>query len=465
MNHTMKTKTLNTHNHLTSSSSNVIDSMLKKLIIKSDDASAKQSEIDDELDTLIGESFGTSDISQLKKKKARLSRRNVRHNDTVWATDDITDVSDFNHLVPEPVIEYPFSLDTFQKRAVYRLERDENVFVAAHTSAGKTVVAEYAIALAMHRKTKVIYTSPIKTLSNQKFRDFQERFSSLGFGQGDDKHFGNVGIITGDLSINPEADCLIMTTEILRSMLYKGADVIRDLSHVIFDECHWLNNPERGVVWEEAIIMLPKSVTIIMLSATVPNAMEFAKWVGTTKEKPVYVVNTLKRPVPLSHHVFIKGETFKLYDSIQSRFLDVNYRKAFNYFKETSKNINIKQGGGRNHSWMQMIKYLRKKSLDPAIFFCFSKKKCDEAADQLKTQDLTSGAADKSHIHQFYQTAIARLSTADRNVPQITRHREMLKKGIGVHHAGLLPIIKEITEVLFQSGYIRILFATETFAM
>lgn len=278
-------------------------------------------------------------------------------------------------------------------------------------------------------------------------------------------HYGQVGIITGDLSINPEADCLIMTTEILRSMLYKGADLIRDLSHVIFDECHWLNDPDRGVVWEESIIMLPQHVTVVMLSATVPNAMEFAKWVGNTKEKPVYVVSTPKRPVPLSHQIFVKGEIYKLFESTQPRFLDANYRRALSHHKESLKNVNILQGMGRNHAWMPIIKFIRKRSLDPAIFFCFSKKKCEEAVEQLKMQDLTSGAADKGHIHQFYQTAIARLSVADRNVPQITRHREMLKRGIGIHHAGLLPIIKEITEVLFQSGYVRILFATETFAM
>lgn len=436
--------------------------MLEKLQISSDNT---QSQLDDDLDTIIGESFGVDDLFALRKRNARLVNRKKHVDDPVWATEDTTDVSNFSLLVPEPAIEYSFTLDMFQKRAVHRLERDESVFVAAHTSAGKTVVAEYAIALAMHRKTKVIYTSPIKTLSNQKFRDFSQRFTGQGFGDEDDRHFGNVGIITGDISINPEADCLIMTTEILRSMLYKGADVIRDLSHVIFDECHWLNNPERGVVWEESIIMLPRSVTIVMLSATVPNAMEFAKWVGATKEKPVYVVHTPKRPVPLIHQIFVKGEVYKLFDSSQSRFLDANYRRAAAHHKESIKNANARQGVGRHHAWMQIIKYLRKRELDPAIFFCFSKKKCDEAADHLSTQDLTTGASDKSHIHQFYQNAIARLSSADRNVPQITRHREMLKRGIGVHHAGLLPIIKEITEVLFQSGYVRILFATETFAM
>lgn len=298
----------------------------------------------------------------------------------------------------------------------------------------------------------VIYCSPIKTLSNQKYRDFLERF-------------GDVGIITGDVSINPDASCLVMTTEILRSMLYKGADLIRDLSHVIFDEVHYLNDSERGVVWEECIILLPAAVNIVMLSATVPNALEFAAWVGRTKRRTVYVVTTYKRPVPLMHALFCKGDLFPLYESSRGQFLSANYRQASERNKETAKNSSVRFGGGRNHSWMPIVKYIQKHELDPAIFFCFSKRRCDEAAEQLRTQDLTSASSDKNQVHLFYQSAISRLSAADRNVPQVARHREMLKRGIGVHHAGVLPIIKEITEVLFQKGLVRILFATETFAM
>lgn len=186
-----------------------------------------------------------------------------------WA--QVVDVNEpftnFHELVPELAHDFPFELDTFQKRAVYHLEKGECVFVAAHTSAGKTVVAEYAIALASKHMTKAIYTSPIKALSNQKFRDFKGTFEE-------------VGILTGDVQINPEASCLIMTTEILRSMLYRGADLIRDVEFVIFDEVHYVNDLERGVVWEEVIIMLPAHVTLILLSATVPNTKEFADWVG-----------------------------------------------------------------------------------------------------------------------------------------------------------------------------------------
>eukprot|EP00239_Pterosperma_sp_CCMP1384_P011570 CAMPEP_0197863068 /NCGR_PEP_ID=MMETSP1438-20131217/40267_1 /TAXON_ID=1461541 /ORGANISM="Pterosperma sp., Strain CCMP1384" /LENGTH=192 /DNA_ID=CAMNT_0043480827 /DNA_START=26 /DNA_END=601 /DNA_ORIENTATION=+ len=190
--------------------------------------------------------------------------------------------AEFDLLVPQKAREFPFQLDVFQKEAVYHLERNESVFVAAHTSAGKTVVAEYAFALATKHCTRAIYTSPIKTISNQKFRDFSNDFE--------------VGLLTGDVSIKPESPCLIMTTEILRSMLYKGADLIRDIEWVIFDEVHYVNDAERGVVWEEVIIMLPAHVNLVLLSATVPNVFDFADWVGRTKQKKIYVTGTLRRP-------------------------------------------------------------------------------------------------------------------------------------------------------------------------
>ncbi|XP_036325051.1 helicase SKI2W-like, partial [Rhagoletis pomonella] len=179
-------------------------------------------------------------------------------------------IASFKEKIPCPAMTYPFELDIFQKQAILKLEERQYVFVAAHTSAGKTVVAEYAIALSQRDLTRTIYTSPIKALSNQKYRDFK-------------KTFKDVGLITGDLQIDPTASCLIMTTEILRSMLYCGSEITRDLEYVIFDEVHYINNPERGHVWEEVIILLPDHVNIIMLSATVPNTMELADWVGSTK--------------------------------------------------------------------------------------------------------------------------------------------------------------------------------------
>lgn len=196
-------------------------------------------------------------------------------------------------------MKYPFELDYFQRQAIMRLERRESVFVAAHTSAGKTVVAEYAIALAKKHHTRTIYTSPIKALSNQKYRDFRDRFD-------------DVGLITGDVSINPDAACLIMTTEILRSMLYRGSDTIRDIEFVIFDEVHYVNDSERGVVWEEVIIMLPDKINMIFLSATTPNTLEFSDWIGRTKQRKVFVVSTSKRPVPLQHYLYYDDNMFCL---------------------------------------------------------------------------------------------------------------------------------------------------------
>lgn len=180
-----------------------------------------------------------------------------------YAIEDDLDVSAFHELVRSPAILYPFELDTFQKRAVYRLEQRQNVFVAAHTSAGKTLVAEYAIALAKHRMSRVIYTSPIKAISNQKYRDFRNIF-------------GDVGILTGDVSVDPNSFCVVMTTEILHSMLYNNSSRLRDLEWVILDEVHYINDQERGVIWEEVLIMLPSHVRIVMLSATVPNYLDFS---------------------------------------------------------------------------------------------------------------------------------------------------------------------------------------------
>ena len=362
-------------------------------------------------------------------------------------------------------------MDVFQKRAVMHLEKNECVFVAAHTSAGKTVVAEYAIALAMKRLTRVVYTSPIKTLSNQKFREFK-------------KIFDDVGLITGDVSVNPESSCLILTTEILRSMLYKGADLIRDLDWVIFDEVHYVNDVERGVVWEEVIIMLPSHVNIIMLSATVPNAMQFAEWVGRTKQRKIYVISTSKRPVPLNHHLWNAGQMYKIMDE-KNQFLgagfkdlrstvkpdkekndQVNYKKTNSTAKQYSApkddpNYAIKQ---ERNIWLPFVQDIQKRELFPLVIFSFSRKMASNGAYSLVNHDMTT-AAEKSQIHLILESAFKRLRIEDRTLPQLIKIRELLNVGVGLHHAGLLPIVKEVVEMCFAKGLLRVLYATETFAM
>ncbi|PIO73323.1 DEAD/DEAH box helicase [Teladorsagia circumcincta] len=248
--------------------------------------------------------------------------------------------AEYKSLLPNMAKKYPFELDGFQQAAVVCMEKGESVFVAAHTSAGKTVVAEYAVALCEHHKTRAIYTSPIKALSNQKFRDFKMMFT-------------DVGLVTGDIQLFPEAFCLIMTTEILRSMLYNGSEVIRDLEWVVFDEVHYINNAERGHVWEEVLIMLPSHVKIVMLSATVPNCIEFADWVGRIKNRKINVVSTLKRPVPLEHYLYTgqdgktKKDLFKIVD-MNGNWQDIGYRKAADAKanKQNAAANQGRQGGG-----------------------------------------------------------------------------------------------------------------------
>ncbi|KLO05470.1 translation repressor [Schizopora paradoxa] len=431
-------------------------------------------------------------VSAPKAKHRRAAA--VQKRDWAHVVDINKPMTNFRELVPEMAHQYPFELDTFQKEAVYHLEMGDSVFVAAHTSAGKTVVAEYAIALAGKHMTRAIYTSPIKALSNQKFRDFKQTFSS-----------SSVGILTGDVQINPEANCLVMTTEILRSMLYKGADLIRDVEFVIFDEVHYVNDAERGVVWEEVIIMLPEHVIIILLSATVPNTKEFADWVGRTKKKDIYVISTAKRPVPLEHFLYAGKDTFKIVDS-KGQFLTQGYKDAGEALRRKqvkereaaglpplqrlgARAAAPQRGGGRGAApprgrggggssggrsfhqpdkniYVHLVGHLKKSNLLPVVVFTLSKKRCEENASTLSNVDLLAGGArERSEVHITIEKAISRLSAPDRKLPQIGRMRDLLSRGIGVHHGGLLPLVKELVELLFARGLVKVLFATETFAM
>ena len=214
------------------------------------------------------------------------------------------------------VKQYKFKLDKFQEKAVESIQKNESVLVAAHTSAGKTAVAEYAIAQSLKDNQRVIYTSPIKALSNQKYRELQEEFK-------------DVGLMTGDVTINESASCIVMTTEILRLMLYKGSEIVREMAWVIFDEVHYMRDKERGVVWEETIILLPKEVKYCFLSATIPNSREFAEWIVKIKKQPCSVVYTDYRPTPLQHYIFPSGGNgIHLVVDEKGNFRDANFAKA-----------------------------------------------------------------------------------------------------------------------------------------
>ncbi|VDK54199.1 unnamed protein product [Anisakis simplex] len=313
-------------------------------------------------------------------------------------------------------VDYPFELDMFQQKAVVCMEKGESVFVAAHTSAGKTVVAEYAVALSSINRTRVIYTSPIKALSNQKFRDFKMVFDE-------------VGLITGDIQLHTDAFALVMTTEVLRSMLYNGSEVIRELEWVIFDEVHYINDVERGHVWEEVLIMLPGHVKIVMLSATVPNCVEFADW--SNKESKDQRSDDIKTSSPTGT-LFVHGsgrEDPK--GSIQS----CRFERAIHNERVTDKNI-----------YTNLIEHLRTQNLLPMVVFVFSRRR---KTDFTRILCIYSGTL----VYERY------------SLQKVLQMAELCQRGFAVHHSGILPILKEVVELLFQKGYVKILFATETFAM
>ena len=427
---------------------------------------------DDDDDTTVNANTKSSTVDPEDENKTPTA-------DGHWAVLDDSDTSNFHDVVPQMAIHFPFELDPFQKRAVVHLERGESVFVAAHTSAGKTVVAEVAVALAFEHRTRIVYTSPIKALSNQKFRDFADKF-------GRDK----VGLLTGDNSVNPDAPCVIMTTEILRSMLFRGADMTRDIEFVVFDEIHYINDPERGVIWEEVVILLPLHVHVVMLSATTPNTLEFSSWVGRNRRERVHVVSTDKRPVPLEHFLYAGGQMHKIMDA-HNRFLEDGHKSAAAALRakdpladapgahdkgmSRGRREQLRQqqawahsqprhGARSDNAWLDLVKHLGKLEMLPVIIFTFSKNAVAQRAEYLSKLDLLSHG-EKSAAHLVMHRALQRLHESDRQLPQITRVSELLSRGIGIHHGGLLPLMKEVVEICFAKGIVKVLIATETFAM
>ena len=456
-------------------------------------------------------------------------------------------IQNFNKDVPKEKrsINYNFELDKFQKQAVYHITKNENVFIAAHTSSGKTLAAEYAIADSLKSGNNVVYTSPIKALSNQKYRDFKEKFNTSEFNFNNEED--NVGIITGDIQVNPTAKCLVMTTEILRSMIYKNSDYLMDIKWIIFDEIHYMNDNERGRIWEEIIQMAGKHISMIFLSATTPNSLQFSNWVANIRNKPVYVCQTNKRPIPIEHYInigtneqvingyyneivetekiektiktkqfseeskdgknknivtneikeFVKiNKKFQLQEDIDKnlvqsdrcylikdkdeQFLKSNVEKAKeqlnNKLTRKVKNKNKKKKNvdefNKHISYKSKIamltnlfKLLEIKDKLPAIVFAFSRKGCENYCNELKSIDFLKNKKDKYFVKTFIKDCLLMLSEVDRNLDQIIYVSELLMRGIGIHHSGLLPILKEMVEILFQNGYLKILFATETFAM
>ncbi|XP_022194420.1 exosome RNA helicase MTR4 [Nilaparvata lugens] len=358
-----------------------------------------------------------------------------------------------------PAKEYPFILDPFQKEAILCIDNNQSVLVSAHTSAGKTVVAEYSIAMSLREKQRVIYTTPIKALSNQKYREFHEEFR-------------DVGLVTGDVTINPSASCLIMTTEILRNMLYRGSEIMREVGWVVFDEIHYMRNKERGVVWEETLILLPDNVHYVFLSATIPNARQFAEWVAHLHHQPCHVVYTDYRPTPLQHYLFpAGGEGIHLIVDEHGQFREDNFTAAMTVLANAGDAAKGDRDRGRrggqkggDSNCFKIVKLIMERNFAPVIVFSFSKKECEMYAMMMSQLNLNSNE-ERELVNEVFNNAMSVLSEEDRKLPQVELVLPLLWRGIGIHHGGLLPILKETIEILFSEGLIKALFATETFAM
>ena len=403
----------------------------------------------------------------------------------------ITDISKTPNDLPEH--PYSFPLDPFQQHAICAIAKDENVLVCAKTGSGKTLVGEYQIYHSLKKGKRVFYTTPIKSLSNQKFHDLKKQFSSS---RTPDGITCTVGIMTGDIKFCPDAQIVIMTTEILRNLLYKKGTTTEhlgltssisteNLDAVIFDECHYINDKDRGKVWEETMILLPKEVNMVMLSATLDHPEYLAKWLGELKEKQIHLIVTDYRIVPLTHYVIDNKEPEKLitlmdaketyYESAYKNWIgsiDKHQLEADKYQRKVMgvKDVGTKGGvSGKIHTSSfvhrlnEFIPILQKKELLPAIFFVLSRKQCEEYADKIQHTLLDS--SDISAVKHIISFHLHRHMKDLEIVPQYHQIYKLLTCGIAFHHSGLLPILKEITEILFSKGYVKLLFCTETFAV
>ncbi len=374
----------------------------------------------------------------------------------------------------------PFTLDEFQVEANQALEDGNNVLVAAPTGAGKTIVADFAIFLAQRRNVKAFYTTPIKALSNQKYHDLVAQYGS-----------DRVGLLTGDISVNSEADIVVMTTEVLRNMLYEQSTTVQALRYVILDEVHYLADRFRGPVWEEVIIHLPPEVRIVALSATVSNVEDFSHWIASVRGETKLVVSE-RRPVPLEQHVMVQAddstepELLDLYrddgTALNTRLverLDRLDRQAARRARGTGRDESRHNRGhrGRHHGFGKPQRHTPRRwavvdeldflGLLPGIYFIFSRNGCDRAVDQCVNAGLELTTEDEAQrIRQIVDSMVeGQLSAEDLKALRFSRFRFALEEGFASHHAGMIALFRQIVERLFEEGLVKVVFATETLAL
>jgi superfamily II RNA helicase len=316
--------------------------------------------------------------------------------------------------------------DRFQQEAIDHINRGHSVIVSAPTGAGKTAIAEHVITESLQKQVGVIYTAPIKALSNQKFRDFQANFKD------------KIGILTGDVSLNPDAPVLIMTTEIFRNKILDEPQSLKKYSWVIYDEIHYIDNEERGTVWEESLIFLPAQMKILALSATIPNIKEFAAWLEFVHKKPMQVVLEEKRPVPLHFFFHCQNEILDKIEQLK------------------------KSRWGKPNKLHALVNYIRQNDGLPAIYFVFGRKRAEDLAFELYTYNFLNNQ-EKTQITDLYHSLCARFDL--KHEKSAAQMYPLIQRGIAYHHAGMLPTLKEVIERLFTSRLLKVIFTTETFAL
>ncbi|GGO51496.1 helicase [Streptomyces lasiicapitis] len=402
------------------------------------------------------ESTMTEDLSPAERYAAARQR----------AAEQATALADFREM-------YEFGLDPFQIEACQALESGKGVLVAAPTGSGKTIVGEFAVHLALQQGKKCFYTTPIKALSNQKYADLAKRYGA-----------DRVGLLTGDNSVNSEAPVVVMTTEVLRNMLYAGSQSLLGLGHVVMDEVHYLSDRFRGAVWEEVIIHLPESVTLVSLSATVSNAEEFGDWLDTVRGDTEVIVSE-HRPVPLFQHVLAGRRMYDLFEEGEGRRKTVNPDLTRMARLEASRSYNPRdrrkgkmvreadrerERRSRSRIWTpgrpEVIERLNAEGLLPAITFIFSRAGCESAVQQCLYAGLRLNDDEaRLRVREIVEERTASIPNEDLHVLGYYEWLEGLERGIAAHHAGMLPTFKEVVEELFLHGLVKAVFATETLAL
>ncbi|MGO4535282.1 DEAD/DEAH box helicase [Leifsonia sp. 2MCAF36] len=361
-----------------------------------------------------------------------------------------------------------FDLDPFQREACASLERGSSVLVAAPTGAGKTIVAEFAVFLAMREaNAKVFYTTPMKALSNQKFQEFVDAYGPE-----------SVGLLTGDTNINSRARIVVMTTEVLRNMLYADSDLLTDLAYVVMDEVHYLADRFRGAVWEEVIIHLPSEVRMVSLSATVSNAEEFGDWLQAVRGDTEVIVSE-ERPVPLEQHILMRSKLIDLFDSSGLAATNRVNPELVQMARYGGRVLSSRQmrdvgryhsKGGRPDGYRMnradLVALLNDRNLLPAIFFIFSRNGCDAAVKQvLRGGVRLTEQHERDEIREIVEDRCRTLLDEDLAVLGYWEWLEGLERGVAAHHAGMLPAFKEVVEELFRRKLVKVVFATETLAL